>query len=144
MDLLPNYPVVEDYYRMTAEWTVVLPSKFNRRTEDGDLVLWHPGFTAWIAVWGNDKNRTAQERLALVKKEQSPLAFDAKARQHGATLYYTYRLDEDAKDKRAPALYCYALSAASQVEMAVYFDTESEASAAESLCLSLRYEPQKP
>src|SRR5215831_11969091 len=144
MDLHPDFPIVEGHYRMTTEWVIVLPSKFNRRIEDGDLVLWHPGFTAWIVVWGNDKNQSKEKRLEELKQDRSPQSFDAKEHLKGPTLYYTYRLQEQAEDKRVPALYCFAFSDTSHVQMSLYFDKESDVSVAESLCLNLKYEPRKP
>jgi hypothetical protein len=137
MAIHPNFPVVEGYYQMTSEWAIVLPSKFNRRIEDGDLVLWQPGFTAWIAVWENNKNETKEQRLAWVKTEQSPDSQFRKEKRLGSLLLYTYRLAEVAEDNRIPALYCYAFADKSHVQMAIYFDKEESLSTAEELCFSL-------
>ena len=144
MDLHPDFPVVEGHHQMTQEWSVVLPSKFNRRIEDGDLVFWRPGFTVWVAVWNNDKKETKQQRLASLKTEHARGAFAVQERQIGSTLFYTYRLAENSKDKRVPALYCYAFSDFSEVQMAIYFDSETDASIGESLCLTIKYESRKP
>ncbi len=69
VQLHPDFPVVEDLYQMTKEWSVSLPSKFNRRMEDDDLVIWQPGFTIWTTVWNNDKSERPEERLAWIKHE---------------------------------------------------------------------------
>lgn len=63
VQLHPGFPVVQDTYQMTKEWSVTLPGRFNRRIEDGSLVLWRPGFTIWTSVWGNDKKESAEKRL---------------------------------------------------------------------------------
>lgn len=42
--LHPEFPVVVGRYQMTPDWAVTLPRPFNRRTEDGSLVFWRPGF----------------------------------------------------------------------------------------------------
>ncbi len=36
MDLNSDCPIVEGPYQLTDEWSISLPSYFNRRTEDGD------------------------------------------------------------------------------------------------------------
>jgi hypothetical protein len=73
---------------VTDDWALVLPEKINRRIENGDLVIWRPGFTVWIAVWNGDK--PAQQTLSWIKETASPEAIDG----------------------RAPSLYCYAVTAA--------------------------------
>ena len=52
--LHPDFPVAEDNYQMTDEWSLTLPLPFNRRFEEGSLVIWRPRLTFWINVWGND------------------------------------------------------------------------------------------
>lgn len=39
-NLHPDFPVVEGRYRLTREWELELSGKFNRRIEDGNMVLW--------------------------------------------------------------------------------------------------------
>lgn len=144
MPLHPDFPVVEGQYQMTDEWSVLLPSAFNRRIEDGDLVLWQPGMTAWVAIWNNDKNETSQQRLDWVKESPSPDATSQKEMRRGEVVYYTYRLAEPSDDHRVPALYCYAFAPASHVQMALYFDKEIDSENAQNLCFSLTYVPQEP
>jgi len=139
MQLHPDFPIVEGEYKITSEWSVLLPSKFNRRIEDGDLVLWQPGLTSWIVVWNNDKNETKQERLYWVKKEQSLDSKSIKTMEKNEVLYYTYRLSENAEDKRVPALYCFAFSEYSHVQTAIYFDNEKDLLKAEEICYSLSF-----
>lgn len=50
MDLHPDFPVVEGLYRLTRDWELELPEKFNRRIEDGNMVLWRP--RAWTIPGG--------------------------------------------------------------------------------------------
>ena len=61
MSLHPAFPIVEGNYRLTREWTIDLPGKFNRRIEDDDLVIWRPGLTFWIAIWGLEAGKTPEE-----------------------------------------------------------------------------------
>lgn len=74
--LHPHFPVVEGKYQMTKKWSVTLPGRFNRRVEDGDLVIWRPGFTIWVSALNNDKNESKEVRLARLQKGMSSDAFD--------------------------------------------------------------------
>jgi hypothetical protein len=51
----PGFPLVSGDYALTEEWAIHLPEKFARRVEEGNLVLWRPGLTIWLAAWGNTK-----------------------------------------------------------------------------------------
>ena len=138
--LNPDFPIVDGNYRLTDEWTLQLPAPCNRRIEDGDMVLWRPGLTAWIAVWHNDKGASIDERLGWVKDEQSPEAYAARDRVASGIHYYSYRLDEAGDDgDRTPALYGYAYVAREHVQIAIYFDDEADATVAEAMFASLRY-----
>lgn len=92
--LHPDFPVVEGRYQMTKEWSVTLPGKFNRRIEDGDLVIWRPGMTMWVAVWGNDKNENKESRLKRMRADISPQAFDVETSNTSNVLRLSYRLKE--------------------------------------------------
>ena len=63
-------------YQITKEWSIHLPGKFSRRIEDESLVLWRPGFTIWIDVWGNDSSESNSERLDRIKDEASKDKYD--------------------------------------------------------------------
>lgn len=139
-NLNPHFPIVEGHYQLTDDWSLQLPASCNRRIEDGDLVLWRPGLTAWIAIWHNDNGASIGERLGWVKDEQSPDAYAAQERQEHGIHYYSYRLDEvDADDDRTPALYGYAYADDSHVQIAIYFDDEADAAVAAALFASLRH-----
>ena len=135
-ELHPDFPVVKDKYQMTKNWTVVLPGAFNRRIEEGSLVLWRPGFTIWTTVWGNDHNETAEKRLDNIKQISDQSKFD-ETKLDGKVLLYSYRLHEDAEDRRVAAFYCFAFGETGHVQMAIYFDKEDDASLANKIWHSL-------
>ena len=143
MQLHPDYPVVEEHYQMTKEWSVNLPTKFNRRMEDGDLVIWKPGFTIWTTVWNNDKSESPDERLAWLKEDSSPDAFDVNTESTHGLLRYAYRLKEGSEDDRQPAFYCYAIGVAGHVQMAIYFDSPEDLSNAQAIWRSLTETPEE-
>lgn len=134
--LHPDFPVIENRYQMTKEWSVMLPGKFNRRIEDGDLVIWRPGFTIWTAVWNNVDGKFREDCLAWIKRDISEGAFDlVEARDD--VLRLRYRLAEESDDDRVPAYYCFAISDRSHVQMAMYFDDEADLDCAERIWKSL-------
>ena len=135
--LHPDFPVIEGRYQMTKEWSVTLPEKFNRRIEDGDLVIWRPGVTLWIAVWGNDKNENADIRLKATRDDISPKAFDIQTSKTGHILRLTYRLKEGKDQGAVPAYYCFSFGDTGHVQMAIYLDNEQAVKSAQTICGSL-------
>lgn len=138
VELHPDYPVVEGLHEMTANWSVVLPLPFNRRIEDGNLVLWRPGITAWIVVWGNDHNETVEARMQALKARRSPQAFGVQEFFQRDIGYCMYRVAEPADDQRVATFQCFAFAASGHVQMAVYFDSEDDLPTAEGLWRGLR------
>lgn len=135
--LHPDFPVVEGRYQMTKEWSVTLPGKFNRRIEDGELVLWHPGMTMWVAVWGNDKNENKESRLKRIRADISPQAFDVETSKTSGVLRLSYRLKEGNEQGAVPAYYCFAVGDSGHVQMAIYLDKENDVKSAQAICGSL-------
>jgi len=125
MALHPSFPIVEGEHRMTEEWGIYLPDRFNRRFEAGNLVLWRPKLTFWIAVWGNDKNEQTDDRLAWILREASAQRRNEKIERDEGVVWLTYELpEEDAK--RSPRAYTsiagYVLSDQGHVQISAYCD----------------------
>jgi hypothetical protein len=144
MSLHPGFPVVEGRYHLTKVWTILLPGRFNRRLEEGSLVLWRPGMTIWLDIWNNDGQETKADRLAVIETGRSADATSIRRSERGGILYYAYRLDEQSADDRKPALYGFAFADRGHVQMAVYFDAENDLAAAEAICFSLNHDPVPP
>ena len=132
------FPVVEGEYQMTKNWSIVLPGKFNRRIEEDDLVLWRPGITLWIAIWGNDHDESRESRLASLRKSFSADAFDVEEVPGEDVLRISYRLNENSKDNRTAAFYGFVVGFDGHVQIAIYFDQESDLDLAKKIFLSLR------
>jgi hypothetical protein len=141
--LHPDFPVVEGEYRMTEGWSITLPKKFNRRFDDNSLVIWRPGFTIWITVWGNDRNESKEEQLAWFKKRMSPDAFDLEELSDNGVLRFAYRLKERSDDNRVAALYGFAFGDDGYVQTAIYFDDEDALPIAKTIWMSLKPRPVK-
>jgi hypothetical protein len=105
---------VSGEHRMTEDWSIALPTgDFQRRIEEGSLVLWRPGLTAWIDVYG------ATRSLASVREVMSADAFDV--REDARTLTYRLRESNDAF-----SLYGFVVGRSGYVQLAVYFDREAD------------------
>lgn len=143
MSLNPDFPVVEGHYQLTPDWAITLDAPYNRRIEDGDLVLWNPRITIWMTIWHNDEHASIQARLDDLKQHMSPDAEGIEQQESESTLFYAYRLaeegDKDPEDERMPGYYCYAFADNSHVQMAVYFDDEADVAIARALHHSLAY-----
>lgn len=135
--LHPDFPVIEGRYQITKEWSVTLPQKFNRRIEDGDLVIWRPGMTMWVAIWGNDKNENKEVRLQRIRDDISPQAFNIEASKSNDVLRLSYRLKEGKEQGAVPAYYCFSVGGSGQVQMAIYLDNEKDVESAQTICRSL-------
>lgn len=122
---------------MTADWAVTLSQPFNRRTEDGSQVFWRPGITVWTVVWNNDKAQSQQERLEWLRGETSPDAFDAQSITDGDVIRYSYRLTERREEGVVHALYGFAIGVNGHVQIAIYFDDETDLETARAICESL-------
>ena len=136
--LHPAFPVVEGRYEMTKEWSILLPEKFNRRFEDESLIIWRAGFTMWIVVWGNDGVAAKETRLAQLRARVSDQAFDLEQSHDAGVLVFSYRLREASDDRRAPALYGFAVGESGHVQIAIHFDQESDLGKAKAILKSLR------
>ena len=146
MSLHPAFPVVEGSYRLTREWTIDLPGKFNRRIEDDDLVIWRPGLTFWIAIWGLEAGKTPEATLAWVLEDASPHRTDEKIDRDGL-LRLTYRLREQDPERDSSsftAIYGYVFSASGHAQIAGYCDSTEAEVTAEEVIRSLRSLPTGP
>jgi hypothetical protein len=141
MPLHPDFPVVEGRFRLTREWELDLPGKFNRRMEDGDMVLWRPGLTFWIAVWGPEAGKTPEQTLAWILEDASPDRIDEKVDRAGDLVRLTYRLQEEDPE-RTPANYTsisgYVIGSSGHVQITAYSDDAGAIRTGEQVIGSVR------
>ena len=133
VQLHPEYPVIMGQYRLTKEWSIELPSKFNRRIEDESLVIWQPGFTMWIIVWNLTDGELPADRFKDLISSSSSDAFDQCETSSGGALKYSYRLAEDSDDNREAAFYGMAVGSSSHIEIAFYFDEAEQVDTAQHI-----------
>ena len=124
-NLHPDFPVIEGNYQMTDEWSVTLPVPFNRRFEESSLVIWRPRLTFWIAVWGNDDNKTPEERIDWILEDANDDRSNERVERSGGIARLTYELPEEDPEHN-PAWYTsisgYVISDQGHVQISAYCD----------------------
>src|SRR5678815_4616669 len=121
-----KFPVVSGALALTDTWSITLPGEFWSREEEGCLVLWRHGLTAWFKVWAPEEPRSQASLLKGIVEDASPERFDERRERRGGVLRFEYRLDEDAEDGRRPALYCFAVGPADYLQIGIYFDSDDD------------------
>jgi hypothetical protein len=147
MNLHPEFPVVEGRYRLTREWEVELPGRFNRRIEDGDMVLWRPGLTFWIAVWGAEIDKTPEETLAWILEDASPERTHENVERSGNLVRLSYRLNEEDL-QREPSRYVsisgYVIGPSGHVQISAYCDDIEAERVGHEVISSVRWLVESP
>jgi hypothetical protein len=138
--LNPDFAVVEGKHQMTKRWSITLPDKFNRRVEEGDLVLWRPGFTIWVSALNNDHGESKADRLAWLRQKASEDAFDVQKESDDNVMRLAYRLNEESEDQRVTAFYGFVVGANGHIQLGIYFDDENDKDLARKIWLSVTEE----
>ena len=129
LELNPDFPVVTGHYQLTDGWRVQLPQPFNRRIEDGSLVLWMPELTLWINLWHNESKASVDELIARATDSLNPQRSDEQLEKTAGMVRLTYELTEQADDPETPAtlathsINAYIAAPAGMVQMSAYVDS---------------------
>jgi hypothetical protein len=133
VSLHPDFPIVTGNYQLTDQWWLDLPDRFNRRIEDGSLVLWRPELTFWAIAWGNDLGASQEERLASILESADPGRKDVQVERTPSLTRLTYELYEE-DSSRSPSSYTsisgYVLSNDGELQISAYCDTPAARSLA--------------
>lgn len=89
-------------------------------------MLWRPVLTLWLR--SEEVSATSlEDRLNELRGEISADASELRSEQRGELAWLTYRLQEDANDGRAAALYAFVVGRLGDLRIAAYFDREDDA-----------------
>ena len=142
MTLHPEYSVVSGSYKLTNNWSVDLPIELSRRIEDGDLVLWRPGLTFWIAIWGNDSEESQEDRVLEILKMANTARTEQQVERDGTLTRLTYELTE-TDPEREHSIYGsisgHVLADTEHVQISSYFDTPEARSLGYRVIHSVRH-----
>ena len=132
--LHPDFPVVHEEYQLTDRWSMVLPCRFNRRIEEGALVLWRPGFTIYVNLLNNDQGKSVDDLVTHFKSAMSPDAQQVEDRMHDGVRQLSYRLQEDA----VHGFYGFKFVPDGVLHLTNYFDNEEDEQLAREIFTSVR------
>ncbi len=140
-DLHPDFPVVSGDYAMTKDWRIKLDQDFNRRIDEGSLVLWRPELTLWINIWNSDGKVAVDDVLTRLLADASAQRSDEQIESTGAMARLTYELAEDDADREQSSersINGFVIYPAGYVQIAAYYDTPAARAAAYDIIGSVR------
>ncbi len=114
---------------LTEDWSLFLPEKFNRRIEDGDMVIWRPGLTFYLAAWDNDDRQTPQACRDGILREAGADRRNERQTERDDLLVLTYE-QEERDARRSPsvwtALSSYTIAPIGHLQLSAYCDTDAD------------------
>ena len=144
MPLHPDFPIVRGLVQLTEEWSILLDQAHNKRIEKESLVLWRPGFTVWINVWGNNHGESVESRLQWITEEASKDVYDSRSESKGDVHVFAYRLDEIGEGESVLSYYGYVIAPSGHLQIGIYFDLESDLETAKGVVDSVQYHAPSP
>lgn len=139
MPLHPDFPVVEGDIVLTDRWMLTLPGAFNRRMEEGNLVIWRPGLTMWLSAWGVEDGLSVEARIADAKAGAATGAKDWTEETLDGVTRLSYGLSEAGKDGRnVLSLNAFSYAEDGQILAAFYTDDPAEILVAKEIAGTVR------
>ena len=140
-DLHPDFPVVNGDYAMAKGWRIALPLDFNRRIEDGSLVLWRPELTFWINVWHGEGQESVDDVLARLLAGASAQRTAETVEKAGPMVRLTYELAEDDAERTGSdnnSVNGFVIYPAGYVQVSAYCDLAQARELAYQIVSSVR------
>jgi hypothetical protein len=126
---------------MTPGWRVDLREQFNRRIDDGSLVLWRPELTFWINVWNNDGQASVDAVLERLLADASSGRRNEKIEKGQAMARLTYELAEDDAERdesEGNSINGFVIYARGYAQIAAYYDSPQARTLAVDIIASIR------
>ena len=137
--LNPAYPIVDDRFQVTAEWSIALDQPYNRAEQGSELVLFRPGFTIWVSAWPNENGDSIDQRARWIAAETSRGAYDVVTGSRGPLFRHAFRLDEVKAEGVLQGYFGYTVAAGGHLQMAIFFDNQEDLATAKSIVESVGY-----
>lgn len=138
--LHPDFPVVTGDLALTKNWSIHLPDEFNRRVEDGSLVLWRAELTFWINVWNNDRSASIKDLLDQIRADANPDRREEQIETTPDLARFTYELSEPDPSGASEhtSINAYVIARSGYMQIGAYFDTPAGRSDAYKIIHSVR------
>ena len=124
---------------LSKSWAINLPETFKIRKEEGSLVFWKPGFTIWLTMMTNTPNYSVEDLFEGINSNKSPEAYDIKNEKNNNVQTLSYRLYESSGDSKVAAYYGFVISKAGFIQLAIYFDIETDVQLAAKIHRGVSY-----
>lgn len=134
-----DFPLVSGVYQMTKTWAIDLEDKqYRRRFEDGTLVIWRPGITMWINVYGYPPNEPINIFIEQTRNRKD-LPPGAKVITSSEENYFAYFFKEVESGETRYSLQTFTFGPDGHILMAIYFDHENDLDLAKKLMYGLKF-----
>ncbi|MFO7560728.1 MAG: hypothetical protein R6X10_18010 [Desulfobacterales bacterium] len=134
----PDYHVITGTYRMEQNWSIDLPTRFNKRIEKDYLVIWRPGFKIQISFSDNNRSEKIEKRLTRIKEKVPSEAFDIQTIHEDEITRFAYRVSEKKEGLISHEFHGFLIGDVSHVEMVFSFERESDFEMARGIWLSVK------
>ena len=128
------------HVQLTREWSFQIEDGFKRRMEDGNLGLWKPGRTIWMACYS--PNEPAQTTLEWIKQEAPPNPSKTFEYDEGDLLRFGYLLPNADGERRAWELTAFTIAPGDYILTSFYFDEMNMLDWALGCWKTVRYSPE--
>jgi hypothetical protein len=108
-------------FSLTEEWTIEIGEDFDRRVEDGSLVLSHDERAIWVDIFDDD--REPAEKMVLLQEDVPENANIWEYEQEGLLKFGYLERDEENENFE---LTTFTVGPTSYALMTFYFDEEKQ------------------
>lgn len=135
-----GYPIVEGFYELTEDWGTTLPEPLAKRADGDMLMLWRPGFTVFVTVWGEgEEDVSRKQRLRDIKRECDPDGRVVRNSDNGEMILYAYRLRDITPDGEMETLTAFAVTNRGHIQLVISFDEAKDEAKALEMVDGIRY-----
>ena len=135
--MLPQSSNVLTRQCIGTDWSILIGPSFQRRTENGDVVLWAPGRTVHASVF-NTNNTDAEDAIERMLEGRPGIPVQIFDREEPGLVGHAYLLPEGGKDHRYWGLNTWTAARGSVACVTLYFDHFDDLNWAISVWKSVR------
>jgi hypothetical protein len=119
--LMPGSSTVLTCHCIGTDWSILISPSFERKTENGDIILWAPGRTVHASVF-NTNNTDAEDAIERMIEGRPGIPVQMFDREEPGLAGHAYLLPEGDKDHRYWGLNTWTAARGSVACVTIYFD----------------------
>ncbi|EKE67532.1 DUF2185 domain-containing protein [Gallaecimonas xiamenensis] len=132
-------PVGPGWVDIAGRWTFDSSELLLRRLDGNSLVLWRPGLTFWISLYGAS-TADCEGRMAALLAQTSPMKTDLEQRVADRHCQAAYRLQEEVDGKSQCGTYLFGFAEGGDIHLAIYQDDDTHQASVRRVWDTLRYQ----